>query len=61
MYVHSTVAMRNIVPVVQNTWAKELATAENIAYYSELKDVIYSTTDIGVPNTERGRCVCIYV
>lgn len=40
------------VPVVQETWAKD---AEgSIAYYSEVEDDQFNTTDIGVPNTERG-------
>lgn len=38
--------------MVQGTWAKD---AEgSIAYYSEVEDDQFNTTDIGVPNTERG-------
>ena len=39
-------------PVVQRTWAPD---AEgSIAYYSEVEDTEFHTTDIGVPNTLRG-------
>ena len=41
-----------IVPVLQQTWGSDAE--ENIAYYSEVADPQYSTTDIGIPNTERG-------
>ena len=39
-------------PVVQGTWA--LDAEGSIAYYSEVEDEEYHTTDIGVPNTETG-------
>ncbi|CAI8027184.1 Beta-1,3-glucosyltransferase [Geodia barretti] len=41
-------------PVVQGTWARD---AEgSVAYYSEVEDKQFLTTDIGVPNTESGHC-----
>ena len=43
--------------MIQQTWAPD---AEgSIAYYSEVADSHYPTTDIGVPNTEQGVCVCV--
>jgi len=41
------------VPVVQETWAPDAE--DGIAYYSEVEDEEFHTTDIGVPNTESGR------
>lgn len=41
-------------PVVQGTWA--LDAEGSIAYYSEVEDEQFHTTDIGVPNTQSGHC-----
>jgi UDP-glucose:O-linked fucose beta-1,3-glucosyltransferase len=41
-------------PVVQQTWAPDAK--GNIAYYSEVEDEQFHTTDIGVPNTSSGHC-----
>ena len=45
------------VSVVQQMWGKD--TSGSIGYFSEVEDKKYSTTNIGVPNTERGRPVCV--
>ena len=49
------IASAHTVPVVQGTWA--LDAEGSIAYYSEVEDEEYHTTDIGVPNTETGTYV----
>ncbi|CAL1528770.1 unnamed protein product, partial [Lymnaea stagnalis] len=41
------------VPVVKATWGKE---TDLIEYFSEVSDVSIPTTDLGVPNTDRGHC-----
>ena len=45
-------ALTCIVPVLQSTWAGDAHGA--IAYYSEVEDPHYSTTNLGVPNSEQG-------
>ena len=47
------------VPVVQQTWGPDAGSG--IAYYSEVEDEQFGTTDIGVPNTERGMAAYVYV
>ena len=42
-----------LVPIVWQTWAPDAG--ESITYYSDIEDNEYSTIDIRVPNTERGR------
>ena len=41
------------VPVVRETWAVDAG--NSIVYYSDSEDISFSTVDIGVPNTERGK------
>ena len=48
--------------MVQGTWA--LDAEGSIAYYGEVEDEEYQTTDIGVPNTESGKLkqdICIII
>ena len=40
--------------VLKGTWAGDAGSS--IAYYSDSEDPSHSTIDIGVPNTERGKC-----
>ncbi|XP_059177419.1 beta-1,3-glucosyltransferase-like [Physella acuta] len=41
------------VPIVQATWGKQAGVIE---YFSDVKDSRIPTTDLGIPNTERGHC-----
>lgn len=43
------------VPVIKKTWEKDALFLE---YYSDHADPSIPTTDIGVPNTERGKRLC---
>ena len=40
------------VPVLTQTWG--LDAAGSIGYYSDVEDPTYSTSNVGVPNTEQG-------
>lgn len=42
-----------LVPVIKKTWEKDALFLE---YYSDYADPSIPTIDIGVPNTERGKC-----
>ncbi|KAL5477253.1 hypothetical protein EMCRGX_G024022 [Ephydatia muelleri] len=41
-------------PVLTQTWGHDAA--GSIGYYSDVEDPAYSTSSIGVPNTEQGHC-----
>jgi len=51
----STPSPWHTVTVLQQVWGKDAKSS--IGYFSEVQDERYSTTNIGVPNTERGVCV----
>lgn len=40
------------VPIVQATWGKQAGVIE---YFSDVKDSRIPTTELGIPNTERGQ------
>lgn len=42
-----------LVPVIKKTWEKDALFLE---YYSDHADASIPTIDLGVPNTERGKC-----
>lgn len=41
-------------PVLTQTWGQ--GASGSIGFYSEVEDPVYSTSNIGVPNTEQGHC-----
>ena len=53
----STHTHTRAVSVVQQIWGKDAR--GSIGYFSETEDKEYSTTNIGVPNTERGVSTCV--
>ena len=48
-----------LVPILKDTWGN--SAGDSICYYSEMEDTVAGTTSLGIPNTETGIVISIFL